>query len=79
MAAPRLMVIVFAAAGLAVAAIVLLATQSWWALGVALVIHAVATTAVVAYSLRRAEQDEGKPDPVTEARVEEEQAEAHHR
>jgi hypothetical protein len=39
-----------------------------------LFLHALATIAVVAYTLQRASDTSGKPDPVTEARIEEEQS-----
>jgi membrane protein implicated in regulation of membrane protease activity len=79
MATPRLMIVLFAATGLVVAAVVLLLTRSWWALAAAVVVHAVATTGVVWYSLRRAGLSQDKPDPVAEARIEEERLEAHGR
>lgn len=64
---------------LAVAGVVLivaaLATESWWLLPVALLAHAVATVITVAAIMRTTEQGE-KPDPVTEARLEEEQGES---
>ena len=79
MATPRLMIVLFGAIGLVVAAVVLLLTRSWWALAAALVVHAVATISVVWYTLRRTGQTQDKPDPVTEARIEEERLEAHRR
>jgi len=39
-----------------------------------LALHLVVTTLVVSYTLRRAGDTSGKPDAVTEARVEEERA-----
>jgi membrane protein implicated in regulation of membrane protease activity len=76
MATPRLMIMLFVATGLVVAAVVVLLTGSWWALAAALVVHAVATISVVWYTLRRASQSQDKPHPVTEARIEEERLEA---
>ena len=37
-----------------------------------LVVHAVASGLVIAYTFKRASQSYDKPDPVTEARIEEE-------
>jgi membrane protein implicated in regulation of membrane protease activity len=67
------MMVVAGVAGLVVAAIALLAFDSWWALAIALAAHAVGTLVVVGYALRRATQTGGKPDPVTEARREEDE------
>jgi hypothetical protein len=52
---------------------VALTLQSWWVLIGVLLVHALATIAVVAYTLQRASDTSGKLDPVTEARIEEEQ------
>jgi membrane protein implicated in regulation of membrane protease activity len=79
MATPRLTIVLFVATGLVVAAVVVLLTRSWWALAAAMLVHAIATITVVWYSLRRAGQTEDKPDPVAEARIEEERLEAHGR
>jgi membrane protein implicated in regulation of membrane protease activity len=76
MATPRLMIVLFVATGLVVAAVVLLLTRSWWALAAAMLVHAGATIGVVWYTLRRTGQAQDKPDPVTEARIEEERLEA---
>jgi membrane protein implicated in regulation of membrane protease activity len=73
------MVVLFVATGVVLAAVVALALQSWWVLAVALLLHAVATVAVVGYTLRHAEQTGDKPDPVTEARIEEERVEERRR
>lgn len=48
-----------------------LATGSWWLLPVALLVHG-AATGITVVSIRRATAQQDKPDPVTEARVEEE-------
>jgi membrane protein implicated in regulation of membrane protease activity len=69
------MVVLFAATGIVVAAVLALTLQSWWVLLGVLFVHLLATLAVVGYSLQRASETQGKPDPVTEARVEEERAE----
>ena len=74
MGTPRMMVILFAATGVVVAAVAALALQSWVLLAAVLLVHGVATTLVVGYAWNRAGDTGGKPDPVTEARVEEERA-----
>ena len=73
MATPRLMIVFTLATAGVVLIVAALATGSWWLLPVALLVHAAATTIVVV-SIRRAAAQGGKPDPVTEARVEEERA-----
>lgn len=71
MAAPRLL-IVFTLAVIGVVLIVAaLATESWWLLPVALLAHGAATAVTVVAISRTADQKD-KPDPVTEARLEEE-------
>jgi membrane protein implicated in regulation of membrane protease activity len=72
---PRLL-IVFTLAVIGVVLIVAaLATGEWWLLPVALLAHAIATTVTVVAIGRTADQAE-KPDPVTEARIEEESDES---
>jgi membrane protein implicated in regulation of membrane protease activity len=71
---PRLMVIIVAATGVLVAGVVALALNSWVVLGVLLVLHAIATVIVVGYTFKRVAEDEDKPDPVVEARLEEQRA-----
>lgn len=73
------MVVLFVATGVVVAAVVALTLRSWWVLAAVLVLHAVATTFVVGYTLRRAGEAGDKPDPVTEARIEEEQVDERRR
>jgi membrane protein implicated in regulation of membrane protease activity len=64
----RLLVGFTLAAAVVVGAIVSLATGSWWFLILAVGVHLVATLVVVgAIGKRLREQD--KPDPVTEARL----------
>jgi membrane protein implicated in regulation of membrane protease activity len=72
MATPRFMVILFAATGVVVAAVAALALKSWLLLFGVLALHAVATAFVVGLAWRRAGDTSDKPDPVTEARIEEE-------
>jgi membrane protein implicated in regulation of membrane protease activity len=66
------MIVLTGAAVLVVAAIAALAIGSWWALAIPLAAHAIGSVVVVTYALKRASQTGGKPDPVTEARIEEE-------
>jgi len=70
---PRMMLILLGATGVVVAAVAALALQSWWVLIAVLAVHATATTVVILYTLRQAGVDYDKPDPVSEARIEEEQ------
>jgi membrane protein implicated in regulation of membrane protease activity len=74
MGTPRMMVIMLGAAGVIVAAVAALALESWLVLFAVLAVHFAISGAVVVYSLRKAGETEGKPDPLTEARIEEEQA-----
>ena len=74
MGSPRLFLVISAATVLVVAAIASLATGSWWFLIVALVAHAIGTLVVLAYSMSKVTDDKDKPDPVTEARIEEEES-----
>ncbi len=74
MGSPRLFIVISAATVLVVAAIASLATGSWWLLLVALGAHAIGTVAVLAYSMSKVTDDKDKPDPVTEARIEEEES-----
>jgi membrane protein implicated in regulation of membrane protease activity len=56
---------------LVVGAIAALALEKWWVIFIPLVLHAIGTTIVVGGVFKRVEQQD-KPDPVTEARLEEE-------
>jgi membrane protein implicated in regulation of membrane protease activity len=67
-----LLLMTFATA-LVLGGIVALATKSWWALVIPLVLHLVGTTIVISGVFKRLEQGD-KPDPVVEARLEEERA-----
>lgn len=71
MATPRLMIVFTLATAGVVLIIAALATGSWWLLPVALLAHAVATVITV-LAIRGATAQQSKPDPVTEARLEEE-------
>jgi hypothetical protein len=66
------MVVLFVATGVVVAAVAALALNSWVLLVVVLALHAAATTVVIGITWRRAGDTSDKPDPVTEARLEEE-------
>ncbi len=67
------MVVLFVATGIVVAAVAALALNSWLLLVAVLAVHFVASAFVVGLALRRAGETGGKPDPVTEARIEDEQ------
>jgi membrane protein implicated in regulation of membrane protease activity len=72
MGTPRMMVLIFGALALMIGAIASLALGSWWILIAVLAAHAVISAVVVAYAWRHASSTADKPDPVTEARAEEE-------
>jgi membrane protein implicated in regulation of membrane protease activity len=65
------MVIIFVATGVVVAAVAALALQSWLLLVAVLAVHGIASAFVVGTAWRRAGDTRDKPDPVTEARMEE--------
>lgn len=68
---PRLLIVFTFATALVVGVVVSLVTGSWWVLGVAIVVHAIASILVIsAIGERLSQQD--KPDPTEEARLEEE-------
>jgi hypothetical protein len=69
---PRLLVIFTAATALVVGLVAALATNNWIFLPLALGAHAVGTVFVLVAIGKRLEDDVDKPDPVTEARLEEE-------
>jgi membrane protein implicated in regulation of membrane protease activity len=64
------MVLLFGALALMVGVIASLALDSWWVLVAVMVIHGLLSTLVVGYTLRQVNKTGGKPDPVTEARIE---------
>jgi membrane protein implicated in regulation of membrane protease activity len=68
---PRMLVLFTFVTALVVGAIAALAIGKWWVILIPLVLHAVGTTIVVSGVFKRLEQGD-KPDPVTEARLEEE-------
>jgi membrane protein implicated in regulation of membrane protease activity len=65
------MVILFVATGVVVAAVAALALQSWLLLFAVLALHGIASAIVIGVAWRRAGDTRDKPDPVTEARMEE--------
>jgi membrane protein implicated in regulation of membrane protease activity len=67
-----LLLMTFATA-LVLGGILALATKSWWALLVPVVLHVVGTVVVVSGVFKRLSEGD-KADPVTEARLEEERA-----
>jgi membrane protein implicated in regulation of membrane protease activity len=66
------MVIISGALVLMVGVIASLALASWWILAAVVAVHLIVSTVVIAYTLRQAGKTGGKPDPVTEARIEDE-------
>ena len=72
---PRLLLIFTGAVLLVVGAVAALATGEWWLLPVALVIHLV-IAALTLSPVGKALNQGDKPDPVTDARLEEEGADS---
>jgi hypothetical protein len=68
---PRLLLLMTFGTVLVVGGIAALATKSWWALAIPVVLHGIGTVIVVSGVFKRVEQGD-KPDPVVEARLEEE-------
>jgi membrane protein implicated in regulation of membrane protease activity len=64
-----LLLMTFATA-VVIGAILVLATGSWWALAVPVVLHGIGTTVVISGVFKRLDQGD-KPDAVTEARLDE--------
>jgi membrane protein implicated in regulation of membrane protease activity len=71
MAAPRLMILIFGALALVVGAVGALALDSWWILVGVMAVHGLGSAVVIGYALVAAGQQTDKPDPVTQARLEE--------
>jgi hypothetical protein len=65
------MVIIFVATGVVVAAVAALALRSWLLLVAVLALHGIASAFVIGTAWKRAGDTRDKPDPVTEARMEE--------
>lgn len=72
MGTPRLLVLLSAALVLMVAIIAALALESWWIVVAAMGAHAVLSAVIVSYGFAQASKTGDKPDPVTQARIEEE-------
>jgi membrane protein implicated in regulation of membrane protease activity len=70
---PRLLVLMTFATVLVVGGIAALATGSWLALVIPVALHVLATVLVVSGLFKRLDQGD-KPDPVTEARLDDERA-----
>ena len=68
---PRMLVLFTLITALVVGAIAALALEKWWVILIPLALHAIGTVIVVSGVFKRLEQGD-KPDPVTEARLEEE-------
>jgi hypothetical protein len=68
---PRLLVVFTAATAVVVGLVAALATDSWIFLPIAIAVHALGTAFVLLAIVPRL-KDEDKPDPLTEARLEEE-------
>ena len=71
MGAPKLLIALLGAAALVVGAVGVLALETWWVLIVAVLALGVASFFVMG-TVGRTLQNADKPDPVTEARLEEE-------
>jgi hypothetical protein len=67
----KLLIVVIGATVLTVAVIAALATESWWLLGVALVVHGLLTAVVVSITMAMSSEVE-KPDPNAVAKLQEE-------
>lgn len=71
MGTPRLMILIFGALALMVGVIASLALGSWLILVAVMVVHGLLSAVVVGYTLKKTTESQSKPDPVTEARIEE--------
>jgi membrane protein implicated in regulation of membrane protease activity len=69
-----MMIVIFGALALMVGVIASLALNSWWILVAAMLVHGLASTVVIGFALKQADRSRDKPDPVTEARLEEREA-----
>src|SRR5215210_2806118 len=70
----RLLLIISAATGVVVIAVAALVVKSWLVLGIAIAIHLAASTVVIGYSMKKIGETGDKPDPVSQARIEDERA-----
>jgi membrane protein implicated in regulation of membrane protease activity len=65
------MIVLFGALALVVGAVAALALNNWWILIVVMALHLLASAVVLGYAWLRVSESYDKPDPVTEARIEE--------
>lgn len=70
---PRLLVLMTFATVLVVGGIAALATGSWLALAIPVVLHLIATVVVISGVFKRLDEGD-KPDPVTAARLDDQRA-----
>ena len=68
---PRMLILFTFVTALVVGSIAALALETWWVIIIPLLFHAIGSVVVTAGVFKRVEQGD-KPDPVTEARLEEE-------
>jgi membrane protein implicated in regulation of membrane protease activity len=66
---PRMLVAFTFAAAVVVGAIIALATGQWWVLAAAVLLHFAGTAFVLTFIWKRMDEQD-KPDPLTEARLE---------
>ena len=71
---PRLLTIISIATGVVVIDVAALLLKSWVVLGIALAIHLAASALVIGYTMKKVGETGDKPDPLTEARIEEERS-----
>jgi membrane protein implicated in regulation of membrane protease activity len=64
------MIVIVGALALLVGVIVSLTLESWWILVAVMAVHGLLSAIVIGFTLRQVDKTGGKPDPVTEARVE---------
>jgi membrane protein implicated in regulation of membrane protease activity len=72
---PRMLLLMTGATALVGGALLALLTRSWWALVIPVGLHALCTVVVIGGVLKRTEEGD-KPDPVTQARLDEERGRA---
>ena len=68
-----MMVLISGGVALIVGAVAALALDSWLVLVAVMAIHAIGSALVVGYSWKKTGEDYDKPDPLAEARIEEEE------
>jgi membrane protein implicated in regulation of membrane protease activity len=64
------MIVIVGALALMVGVIVSLTLESWWILVAVMAVHGLLSAIVIGFTMRQVDKTGGKPDPVTEARVE---------